>query len=102
MVWICQRCGYKAKIVFTTKVADNFRIFVGDVCIRCIRQIAEGAISMSKMDMISPDLGYTKAALEEGALQLMKCGYCKQYRSEILLGPNEMCCSCFLYFYFKG
>jgi hypothetical protein len=103
MGWKCGRCGRPAKIVFTCKVAENFNVFVGDACTQCVREMAESAVSIEKMDMIHEDLGYTKAALEEGVLQLMKCPMCKKWRGEILMiKPDEMCASCFNYFMYAG
>ena len=77
-------------------MADINERFISNICILCIKELAEECVSMDKMDDIG--IGYTKAALDEGALQLMKCKGCGRFRGEIMLGVRKCCPSCFLYY----
>lgn len=86
-------------MVFAIKVADIYDVVVGDACISCIREKAETQVSMEKEDMIG--IGYTLAALQEGALQLLKCTQCHKYRDIVMMSKPEVCCSCFNYFMYK-
>jgi hypothetical protein len=99
MVWFCNLCHRPAEMVFAIKCADIYDVVVGDACISCIREKAETMVSMEKEDMIG--IGYTLAALQEGALQLMKCPSCHKYRDIIMVSKPETCCSCFNYFMYK-
>jgi hypothetical protein len=88
-------------MVLTAKVAGIFRIDVADVCLDCIYLKAQENVSMDKMDTIG--IGYTQAALDEGALQLMMCPSCNKYRDYIMMSkPKEFCASCFTYFMYQN
>jgi hypothetical protein len=101
MVWFCGLCGVPSKLVMACKVADIHQIFVGDLCMSCLRAKAESAMGMEKMDAYG--IGHTQAVLDEGALQLMKCPMCKKWRPEIIMAkPNECCASCFNYLMYSN
>lgn len=99
MTWICTRCGRPSKILLTAKISDIYNIDLGDLCLSCIKEMAEGYVAMDKADDIG--IGYTQEALQEGALRLMKCQKCGRYREEILMGSSEFCPSCFLFYLYS-
>jgi hypothetical protein len=101
-MWFCSLCEKPKNLVFGAKFTHpTGRMDVGDMCLSCLKIIAELDLSMEKADMIG--YGYTEEVLkhmhERGSMKLMQCVGCHKWRAEVLLTNEGYCCaSCFQYF----